>query len=391
MATGSRLSRHVRVALFAAALTTSLSVACGDSPAEPPVPGALRFTDISAGYLHTCALTAVGTVYCWGESVAGALGDGSRTSSLVPRAAVATPPFAALDAGAGHNCALTREGAAWCWGQNDEGQLGDGTFVIRDRPVPVAGALRFTAVSAGHAHSCALVADGTVWCWGDNGRGQLGSGAAGGKSAVPIRVSTDLRFARVVAGYYQTCGLDTDGRAYCWGQNDEGQIGDGTMEQRSTPVTVSGDHRFSDLDTGDRFVCGVENGAVWCWGINRWGELGEGGSSPTPKRVETPGSSRVATSMGSSTIRALQPFACAVTGTEIGCWGGAVRALRSPGSPAFSILAGAPRPRAVAVGASQVCILDPSGYAWCGGGNFAGQLGDGTRTDRATLTAVTSP
>jgi alpha-tubulin suppressor-like RCC1 family protein len=373
-----------------ALLSGALLAACGGSPAEPPLPGALRFSLLSAGYVHTCALTAAGTAYCWGDNSAGTLGDGSRTSSLVPRVVAAGIPFVEMNAGAGHTCALARDGTAWCWGQNDEGQLGDGTFTVRDRPTALAGNLRFIDLSAGHAHSCGLVADGTVWCWGDNIRGQLGDGTAGGKSALPVRVQSERRFIRVIAGYYQTCAIDTDFRALCWGLNDAGQIGDGSTDDRSVPTPVAGDHRFQELDAGDRFVCALETGAVWCWGANRQGELGTGGGSETPRRVATPSAFHIAASMGTSTIAALQPFACAVIGNGVGCWGGTVRALRDGGA-AFAVLPGSPPPRALAVGAAHVCILDAVGYAFCGGGNFAGQLGDGTRTDRASLTAVQKP
>jgi alpha-tubulin suppressor-like RCC1 family protein len=368
--------------------------ACGDGagPAAPAPPaGALRFTDISAGYYHTCALTASGTTWCWGENGFGTLGDGSRTDRRRPAAVAATTSFSAIDAGAGHNCALTAQGTAWCWGQNDEGQLGDATVTIRDRPVTVAGDRAFTQVSAGHAHSCALTAAGTAWCWGDNSSGQLGTGQTGGKSEVPVQVVSPVPFARIEAGYYQTCALDTAGLAWCWGQNDSGQIGDGSGEGRAAPVAVSGDRQFTDLSAGDRFVCGLSGGEAWCWGAARAGELGPHPPSATPVRLQgTGGATHVRASMGSSTNVSAHPYGCVLRNGRAECWGGAIRALREAGAaparlePTFGATA-------LAAGSDHVCVLDRRGYAYCGGGNYFGQLGDGTQIDRGSLVSVGAP
>src|SRR5690606_34728564 len=175
-----------------------------------PPPSALRYSAISAGYYHTCALTTSGSAYCWGRNDFGTLGDATRTLRLRPTAVAGSHRFDSLDAGAGHNCALTSAGTAWCWGQNDEGQLGDGTFTPRDRPVEVSGGLAFVQISAGHAHSCAITANGDGWCWGDDSRGQLGDGVGEDtRSNVPVRVRLDDDLSAIYAGYYQPCALTT--------------------------------------------------------------------------------------------------------------------------------------------------------------------------------------
>ncbi|HSJ08611.1 MAG TPA: hypothetical protein VK928_01830, partial [Longimicrobiales bacterium] len=195
------------------ALALLLLPACGGDGVSGPAPpaGAMRFAAITTGYFHTCALTATGTPYCWGANEFGMLGDGTRTNRTAP-VAITGVQFEGIDAGAAHTCGLGSGGGASCWGHNDEGQLGDGTFTTRDRPVAVSGGIVFTAVSAGHAHSCGLTADGSAYCWGDDSRGQLGDGAGGAtRSTRPVRVLGERAFTRVVAGYYASCALGTDG------------------------------------------------------------------------------------------------------------------------------------------------------------------------------------
>lgn len=396
--TSERSNGDVRRSMLhaAAALTiiATMTTCASDGPAGPAPPAsALRYAAMSAGYYHTCALTFSGTSFCWGGNDGGALGDGTRTPHPLPAPVSGGHRFRAIDAGAGHTCALTESGAAWCWGQNDEGQAGDGTFSPRNAPVAVAEDLSFADISAGHAHSCGLTHDGVAYCWGDDSRGQLGDGAGDAvKSAVPVQVAHGEPFARVVAGYYQTCGLTAAGAAYCWGANESGQGGNGGVEDSHAPVAVAGDLHFTDIAPGDRFVCAVSEGETWCWGANRNGELGPstaGEASSTPVRLaDAPAAAFAVASMGTSTVGSAQPYGCLVQGSgHARCWGGAVRALR-PAATGIVPLDDRIRFAMLAAGAQHICGLDREGYAWCGGANYDGQLGDGTQTDRMQMTGV---
>lgn len=378
----------------ALAVTAALLACTAEGPAGPlPPASALRYAELTAGYYHTCALTFAGTALCWGGNGAGALGDGTRTARSLPTAVAGGREFLSIDAGAGHTCALAESGAAWCWGQNDEGQAGDGTFTPRTAPVAVAGGLSFVDISAGHAHTCALTEHGSAYCWGDDSRGQLGDGAADVmRSAEPALVIHDEPFTRVVAGYYQTCGLTRAGAAYCWGANESGQGGNGSEDDSHTPVAVDGDLRFTDIAPGDRFVCAVSDGSTWCWGANRNGELGPtapaAGSSTPLLLAPAPDASRGFTSMGTSTVGSAQPYGCLLRQSgEAHCWGGAVRALRTAATGVVR-LDDRIRFGSLTAGAQHICGLDRDGYAWCGGANYAGQLGDGTEIDRAEMVAV---
>lgn len=383
-------------ALAAAAALLWFAACSDDEPAGPtPPPSAIRYSIVDAGYYHTCALTPSGRAHCWGRNSFGTLGDGTTDDRTLPTPVDGGPALVSLDAGAGHNCALTAAGAAWCWGLNDEGQVGDGTFAFRTRPVPVAGGHTFTAVSAGHAHSCGLTSGGAAWCWGDDSHGQLGDGASdSGKSPEPVRVQSSEPLASIHAGYYQTCGLTTTGTAYCWGQNVAGQNGDGSRTERHSPVAVSGGLAFTSIAPGDRFVCGVSSGATWCWGINPHDQLGAQApdTSLVPLRLDDlrSGPAAVFTSSGASTIPGTESYGCALfTGGRTDCWGGAISSLRQRGPPAS--LDDRIRSASVAPGAQHICVLSRDGYAYCGGANFAGQLGDDTRTARSLLVAVHGP
>lgn len=352
----------------------------GDESSGPPVPNALRFTAISAGYYHTCGLASSGRAYCWGTNDFGTLGDGTRTGRTVPTAVAGGLAYTTIDAGAGHNCALAPNGIAECWGLNDEGQLGDGSFVPRDRPVGVTGSLSFRAVSAGHAHSCGITSNGVAYCWGDNTRGQLGAGTeTPTKSATPLRVLTTVTFDQIIAGYYQTCALTVAGEAYCWGLNSSGQNGDNSTTDRHSPVRAQTGRTFTWLSAGDRFVCGISDGRTLCWGANRHGESRNG-------ELMT----KVFAAAGESTLAA-ESYACGIRNdSRAFCWGGAIRGLRAASSdlqPLHSSLSVS----AIGAGSQHVCATDDAGYAYCGGANYAGQLGDGTRADRSSLLPVSGP
>lgn len=388
----SRVRRCWPLSVVLVLLTACMVVGCEDGDGgtgpEPPA-SARRYEMLAAGYYHTCGLTSLGTAFCWGGNDFGTLGDGTLVRRTEPTPVAGGHRFTTLDAGAGHNCALKEDGSAWCWGHNDEGQLGDGTFTGATQPVEVSANIPFVTISAGHAHSCAVDEQGGAWCWGDDTRGQLGDGPQTvGKSAVPVRVDYGAAFASVSAGYYQTCGITVAGEALCWGANDSGQLGAGVDGDVDVPVAVAGGHSFSALAPGDRFVCAIESGQTWCWGANRAGELGTtGGNAAEPVRAdEAPSATRLTASMGTSTIAGAQPFACGLGGNGgATCWGGAVPPLREDGAESLDPRI---RFRSITAGAQHICGLAQSGYAYCGGANYAGQLGDGTVMARNALVAV---
>jgi alpha-tubulin suppressor-like RCC1 family protein len=186
----------------------------------------------------------------------------------------------------GQTCALTNAGDAYCWGNNERGQLGLGTSDVAAHaaPAPVSGGLTFTVLTAGLGrHTCALTATGAAYCWGENSFGALGDGSSTDRP-VPTPVSGEVDFAQVMAGGFigHTCGLTGSGAAHCWGDNEVGQVGDGSTTDRLEPVAVAGGHAFTRLDAGFRHTCGrASTGTVYCWGSNGAGQLGNDSNSPS--------------------------------------------------------------------------------------------------------------
>jgi alpha-tubulin suppressor-like RCC1 family protein len=255
------------------------------------VSGGLAFATVSAGESHTCAVTTDGDAYCWGDAGAGKLGDGTTTDRHTPVPVSGGLSFATVSAGYYHTCALATDGSAYCWGWNRDGHLGDGTTTNRHTPVPVSGGSSFATVSAGAWATCAVTSDGSAdaYCWGGNGVGQLGDGTTIDRHT-PVPVSGGLSFAAVSGGEFHTCAVTTDGSAYCWGFNGQGQLGDGTItDHRSAPVVVSGGLSFNSVSAMSMHTCAVTtDGSAYCWGFNGEGQLGDGTTTDreTPVRVE---------------------------------------------------------------------------------------------------------
>jgi RHS repeat-associated protein/uncharacterized repeat protein (TIGR01451 family) len=275
---------------------------------------------IAAGVSHTCALMT-GGVKCWGLNSTGQLGDNSTTQRTTPvDVSGLTSGVAAITTGDYHTCALTTSGGVKCWGDNSNGQLGDNSTTQRTAPVDVSGLTSgVAAISAGGNHTCALLTGGGVKCWGRNGQGQLGDNSTTQRTT-PVDVSGLTSGVAVIwAGYRQTCAVTTGGGAKCWGQNTNGQLGDNSTTQRNAPVDVSGlTSGVAGIKTGGYQTCArLTSGAVKCWGLNDNGQLGDG----TTTQHTTPVSVSGITS-GAVSIATGYSHSCAMlTGNVLKCWG----------------------------------------------------------------------
>ncbi len=250
---------------------------------------------IAAGGYHTCVLSSAGAVQCWGENAHGELGNGTTDNSSVPVAVSGlSNGVVAIAAGKSHTCALTSAGAMQCWGDNQFGQLGDGRKDTFSRmPVAVSRLSgRVVAVAAGAYHTCALSSAGAVQCWGENAHGELGNGTTD-NSSVPVAVSgLSSGVVAIAAGRSHTCALTAAGAMQCWGDNQFGQLGDGRKDTFSRmPVAVS---RLSSgvvvVATGDYHTCArTSGGATQCWGENTYGALGDGTTTNSSAPVAVSG------------------------------------------------------------------------------------------------------
>ena len=254
---------------------------------------------IVAGDNHTCAITPTGSVRCWGYNGFGRLGDGTTQEKHAPSQVAGLESGAqAVSAGTAHACAITSTGAVKCWGMNMTGQLGDGT--TDDSPIPVQVEGFFvgaTWVAAGGKHSCALTATGDPHCWGENSNGQLGDPSVGedmatGQSEVPVLVlGMGSETKAISTGDTHTCAITSDGAVKCWGYNGLGQLGDGTTERRETATFVVGMSSGAEaISAGRDHTCAMlAGGVVKCWGANSAGQLGDGTSEQRESPVQVVG------------------------------------------------------------------------------------------------------
>ena len=151
--------------------------------------------------------------------------------------------FSQITIGYAHTCAFTNEGKAYCWGWNNRGQLGNNSTTNSSIPVAVqmpAGVARFQSITAGGEYTCALTNEGKAYCWGLNFAGQLGNNSTTNSSIpVAVQMPADVSFQSIAVGYAHTCAFTNEGKAYCWGWNNRGQLGNNSTTNSSIPLAVS--------------------------------------------------------------------------------------------------------------------------------------------------------
>jgi alpha-tubulin suppressor-like RCC1 family protein len=233
---------------------------------------------------------------------------------------VVSPERSQVAAGYRHTCALTGDGAVVCWGNGEYGTLGNGATTNSNAPVEVSGlASGVSAIDSGFYHACALTSDGRVTCWGNNERGQLGDGTTS-NSSIPVEVDGLAGgVTAIAAGGGHTCAIGSDEGVKCWGNNEAGQLGDGTTTDSGVPVDVADlASGVSAIAAGAAHTCALTSfGGVMCWGADQLGQLGNG-TDPggfVPVNVSGLGS-------GVSAIAAGGVHSCALTNSrDVKCWG----------------------------------------------------------------------
>ncbi|MEW2619830.1 Ig-like domain repeat protein [Streptomyces sp. NPDC048106] len=350
-----------------------------------------------------------GDVWTWGRNQYGQLGNGTTTPSTQPGSTVpiqAELPVGttatAVAGGYGHSVALTSTGQVLAWGQNDVGQLGDGTFTDSTTPVQVhlPAGTTVTAIASGDDYVLALTSAGQVLAWGYNEWGQLGNGVTGGESNVPVAVHlpAGTTVTAISSGAGHALALTSTGEVLAWGDNDFGQLGDGTTTSRNEPVPVhvpAGTTVTSIAGADDHSLALTSTGQVLAWGYNGSGQLGNGTttSSSLPVTVQLPADVVVTSVAGA---HGFQSFALTSTG-QVLAWGDNTYGQLGDGTttrrtvPVLVHLPEGTTVTAITGGDDHTIALTATGQVLAWGYNRYGQVGDGTTVNRTEPVLVELP
>lgn len=367
------------------------------SIAVTAVVSGIEFNVLSVGATSSCATanTVGAPVYCWGSNASGELGIGSADITGRAQPTLVSLPtgvaFRRVSVGDAHACALSTTGALYCWGKNTSGQVGIGT-ISSSVPTPalIASGTAFTEISAGGTITCAVVETSREGrCWGNNDQGQLGDGTVTLRST-PTTITGGHGWLFVIAGSTHACGVqfvsvnDVGGRVRCWGRGSEGQLGDGVPRAIvTTPTVVDSTMLYLRVSPGinANHTCAVDAaGALKCWGSNAVGQLGDG----TTTNRSTP--VRIAVSRQFTSVSASKDHGCAVDiGGLMVCWGENVAGVLGDGTTTSRLL---PTPvvqgtstfRFISTGSQHSCALGGTSVSrvQCWGTNVQGQLGTGS-------------
>ena len=317
-------------------LTGQLGQGFNDITARGNIPvqigAATNWSLLAPGYDFSVATKSDGTLWSWGDNSSNELGYLGRVPLPV---AAQFGPITTASGGSGHSAMIKADGTLWLWGSNSSGQLGIGSSDSGQHPVPVQPAPGTTwksiTASNNSSHTIAVRNDGTLWSWGNNGNGQLGDGTTTQRTS-PVMIGTESNWLAVAAGGVHTLALKTDGTLWSWGYNFYGQLGDGTTTQRTTPLQIGTASNWAAICGGLYHSVAIkQDGTLWVWGYNSFGQVGDGTTTQRTSPVQ----------IGTATN-----------------W------------------------RSISAGYYHTIATRTDGTLWAWGYNFYGQLGDGTTTTR---------
>jgi alpha-tubulin suppressor-like RCC1 family protein len=337
---------------------------------------------VSSGENHTIALKYNGTLWAWGDNQYGQLGDGTGINKNTPTQIGADNTWASIAAGYNHSIALKSDGSLWAWGYNTSGQLGLGNTTSPITTVTRVGTdINWSMIAAGENHTMALKLDGSIWTWGNNSNGQLGNGITGpsGNKNIPTQIIvTDTNWSKIAAGKNYSLALRTDNTLWAWGDNTYCQLGDNTKTKRIVPTQIGFDANWTSIVAGyNHSIALKSDGTLWTWGYNGYGQLGDG--TTVSKTVPT----RIGADINWSRIASGESFTVALKSNgTLWSWGnnavgqlgtGNTITQTTPTQIGLEIIWSR-----IAAGKNNTVALRKDGTMWICGLNHLGQLGNQT-------------
>jgi alpha-tubulin suppressor-like RCC1 family protein len=374
--------------------------------ALPLVLALIGWLVVSAGFttivgVPDASATTSGALYAWGVNNAGQLGDGTGTDAhspeLISLASGVTPT--AISSGTYDSLAIGSDGNLYAWGENGNGQLGDGTTTNLASPevITLAPGVTPTAISAAPFHSLAIGSDGQLYAWGDNDQGELGDGTTTEHdSPEVITLAPGVTPTAIAAGYYDNLVIGSDGNLYAWGYNEIGQLGDGTTTERDSPEVITLAPGVTPTDISAVYFHSMaigSDGNLYAWGDNINGQLGDGTNTnrPSPEVIT------LAAGVTPTTISAGGLYSLAIgSDGQLYAWGDNTQGelgdgtTAGQGSPELITLAPGVTPTAeISAGYDHALDVGSDGHLYAWGQNNVGQLGDGTTSDHHSPEVIT--
>lgn len=359
-------------------------------------------------------------------------GSGPGGSPVTPGTANLVFTKGRLVSGYQHNCMIAKSGQVRCWGDNGVAQLGDGTYTNRTSPINLNDPTSYKYISSLNHHTCGITSSDKLKCWGHNYYGQIGDGSSKNNKSSPVEVDSSLKFKTVSAGVDHTCAVTTAGQMKCWGNNDLGQVGDGTTQTRSAPIVIDSKTTYKTVSAGSRYTCGITTSdQIKCWGsdpsrivvggnsvgqpvptlldasntyldvsagsewracartlsneIRCWGLTGVGDGTEELRRLPTKVDS--STKYMSVQVSSSGATSCGITSTgKLKCWGWNNWGQLGLGDNAHRLapvdIAEPASFTEVATGSGHTCGITNLNQIKCWGWNSIGQIGDGTNSDK---------